>query len=65
MDRVIHIAILTPIKFLGVHDYDKVGQHCHAPAELLSGHENLNGASLKQALDHCSFCWTEALVEET
>mmetsp|Transcript_117329 Transcript_117329/g.373812 ORF Transcript_117329/g.373812 Transcript_117329/m.373812 type:complete len:986 (+) Transcript_117329:1016-3973(+) len=64
VDGVVHISVFTAIELLGVHDDRQVRQHGHTPRELLCAHENLDGAGLEQAFDHCALRGGEALVEE-
>mmetsp|Transcript_19882 Transcript_19882/g.59474 ORF Transcript_19882/g.59474 Transcript_19882/m.59474 type:complete len:1131 (-) Transcript_19882:1421-4813(-) len=64
VDRVIHIPILAAVELLGVHDDGQMRKHCHAPRQLLRGHEHLDGPGFEQALDHRALGGGEPLVEE-
>mmetsp|Transcript_57678 Transcript_57678/g.103594 ORF Transcript_57678/g.103594 Transcript_57678/m.103594 type:complete len:900 (+) Transcript_57678:1228-3927(+) len=64
VDRIIHIAVLSAIKLLGVHDDDQVRQHGHTPAQLLRGNEHLDGPSLEKPLNDGALGVAEALVQE-
>mmetsp|Transcript_112262 Transcript_112262/g.317542 ORF Transcript_112262/g.317542 Transcript_112262/m.317542 type:complete len:389 (+) Transcript_112262:1395-2561(+) len=64
VDRVVHVPVLAAVELLRVHDDDQVRQHGHAPAELLRGHEDLDGAGLEEPLDDGALRGAEALVQE-
>mmetsp|Transcript_87455 Transcript_87455/g.138908 ORF Transcript_87455/g.138908 Transcript_87455/m.138908 type:complete len:412 (+) Transcript_87455:1122-2357(+) len=64
MDGIIHISVLTTIELLGVHDDHQMCQHRHPPAELFSGHQDLDSTRLEETFNHRALRGTEAFMEE-